>query len=196
MTRRLTGALALFALASAGCMAISHRAPQSAQEACAVAEAPKASKEPDVIFVPTPQPVVDAMLEVAGVGPGDVVYDLGSGDGRIVIAAAQKFGIRGVGIDIDPRRIVEARQNAEAAGVSDKVEFLNQDLFEADFSDATVISLYLLPDLNLKLRPKLMQLAPGTRIVSHSFDMGDWKPEKVVNVDGRVVYFWVVPERQ
>ncbi len=160
------------------------------------AQAVKPLRQPDVIYVPTPPEVVDAMLGVANVREGDVLYDLGSGDGRIVITAARKYGItRGTGIDINPERIAEANANARAAGVTDRVRFLNEDLFEADFSDATVITLYLLPRLNLKLRPKLMQLKPGTRIVSHDFDMGDWKPEKTLNVGGSTVYFWTIPAK-
>jgi ubiquinone/menaquinone biosynthesis C-methylase UbiE len=135
------------------------------------------------------------MLRLADVKSTDVVYDLGSGDGRIVISAAKDRGARGIGIDINPERIREANLNAQKAGVSDRVQFLQQDLFQADFSDATVVTLYLLPDLNVKLRPKLLrELKPGTRIVSHAFDMGDWKPEQIVEVDGRTVYYWVVPE--
>ena len=151
------------------------------------------AREPDVIFVPTPPDVVDAMLALAEVRDGDVLYDLGSGDGRIPIAAAKKFDVKAVGIDIDPQRIAEANANAEAAGVTDEVTFRNEDLFEADFSDATVITLYLLPRLNEKLMPILKQLKPGTRIVSHSFLMGDWMPEKSQDVNGRMIYFWTVP---
>lgn len=153
-------------------------------------------RDPDVVYVPTPPEVVDQMLSIAKVTGDDVLYDLGSGDGRIPITAAKRFGTRGVGIDIDPQRIQEAKANAEKAGVTDKVEFLQQDLFESDFSEATVVTLYLLPSLNVKLRPKLLrELKPGTRIVSHDFDMGDWKPERVVQTpDGSTVYFWTVPE--
>lgn len=150
-------------------------------------------REPDVIYVPTPQEVVDAMLKLANVTSKDVVYDLGSGDGRIPITAAQKFGATAVGIDINPERIREANANLEKAGVGNKVKFLNQDLFETDLSPATVITLYLLPSLNLKLMPKLKQLKPGTRIVSHSFDMGsEWPPDKTQDVNGRTIYLWVV----
>lgn len=152
-------------------------------------------REPDVHFVPTPQAVVDEMLRVAKVGPRDKLYDLGSGDGRIVITAAKKFGTRGVGIEIDPELIQEAQSNARRAGVADRVEFRQQDLFLTDLRDATVISLYLLPSLNLRLRPKLLSLKPGTRIVSHAFDMGDWQPDKVVQVGGNTIYFWTVPAR-
>ena len=154
-------------------------------------------RAPDVHYVPTPPEVVAEMLKVANVQESDIIYDLGSGDGRIVITAAKEFGAHGTGIDIDPQRIKEARANAEAAGVSGKVKFLNQDLFETNFSDATVVTLYLLPSLNVKLRPKLLaELKPGTRIVSHAFDMGDWKPEKTIDVNGRKVYFWTVPARK
>ena len=152
------------------------------------------SRTPDVPYVPTPENVVEAMLKLGEVKKGDVLYDLGSGDGRIVITAAKNFGVKGTGIDINPERISEANANAKSAGVTDRVRFLNQDLFEADIKDATVVTLYLLPSINLKLRPKLWKdLKPGTRIVSHSFDMGDWAPEKKIEVDGRYLYFWRVP---
>lgn len=155
----------------------------------------KEFRAPDVIFVPTPHEVVEAMLKVAKVGKKDVLYDLGSGDGRIPITAAQKYGIaRGVGIDINPERIQEANDNLMKAGVGDRVRFINADLFESDLSEATVVTLYLLPKLNLKLLPKLLkELKPGTRIVSHSFDMGSWKPERALDVDGRSIYFWTIP---
>jgi ribosomal protein L11 methylase PrmA len=150
-------------------------------------------REPDVIYVPTPDYVVEAMLKMANVTATDVVYDLGSGDGRIPITAAQKYGARAVGIDINPQRIKEANENLAKAGVGDKVKFLNQDLFETDLSPATVITLYLLPSLNQKLMPKLKALKPGTRIVSHSFDMGTaWPPEKTEDVRGRVIYYWTI----
>ncbi|HEY0897082.1 MAG TPA: class I SAM-dependent methyltransferase [Sphingobacteriaceae bacterium] len=151
----------------------------------------------DVPYVPTSEEVVQAMLNLARVSKNDMVYDLGCGDGRIVVTAAKKFGARGVGIDIDPQRIKEANENARKSGVSDQVRFIQNDLFKSDFSDATVVTLYLLPAVNLKLRPQLMkQLKPGTRIVSHAFDMGDWKPEKTVEVDGTTIYFWTIPARQ
>jgi SAM-dependent methyltransferase len=163
------------------------------------APSPVAPVKRDVVYVPTPQEVVDKMLELAAVTKDDLVYDLGSGDGRIVITAAKEYGARGIGIEIDPELIQTAQENAQAAGVSDQVEFRQQDLFQTDFSDATVVTLYLLSSLNEKLRPKLLQeLKPGTRIVSHSFAMGDWKPEQVVTVKTpsgeRTVYFWQVPE--
>jgi SAM-dependent methyltransferase len=152
-------------------------------------------RQPDVPYVPTPPQVVEAMLNLADVHKGDILYDLGCGDGRIVIMAAEKFGARGTGIDINPQRIQEAQENARKAGVSDRVKFREEDLFTADIHDATVVTLYLLPSVNLKLRPKLWkELKPGTRIVSHSFDMGDWKPDKEIEVEGRRLYFWVIPE--
>jgi len=163
----------------------------------AQAPARKPAQQPDVIYVPTPHEVVDDMLRLANVRKGDVLYDLGSGDGRIAIAAAKKFGIKAVGIDIDPERIREATENAKKAGVSNLVEFRNEDLFKADFKEATVVTLYLLPDLNVKLRPRLWEeLKPGTRIVSHQFDMGTWKPEKRLESNGRTVYFWTIPPKR
>ena len=166
-------------------------APSAAQQTAAPL------RSPDVIFVPTPQEVVDAMLKMAKVDSNDVVYDLGSGDGRIPITAARSFNARAaVGIDIDPQRIREANENLKAAGaaVAGKVRFLNQDLFTTDISEATVVTLYLLPSLNLKVLPKLnKELKPGTRVVSHAFDMGDIKPEQTQNVNGRTIYMWTVP---
>ena len=158
-------------------------------------------KSPEVPFVPTHEKVVDEMLKVAKVGKNDVLYDLGSGDGRIPITAAKRWGTRGVGVDIDPKRIEEARENATKAGVADKVKFMQQDLFETDIKEATVVTLYLLPDVNLRLRPKLLaDLKPGTRVVSHNYDMGDWKPQRTITVklpDGEhTVYYWVVPPRK
>jgi SAM-dependent methyltransferase len=153
-------------------------------------------REPDVQYVPTPMPVVAEMLRMANVKQGDVLYDLGSGDGRIPIMAAREYGIRAVGIDIDPQRIAEANENARAAGVTQKVRFIQGDLFEADFSEATVVTLYLLNSLNERLRPKLLRdLKPRTRIVSHDFDMGDWQPEKTAYVNGSRIYLWTVPAR-
>lgn len=162
--------------------------PSSAQQA------PAPLRSPDVIFVPTPQEVVDAMLKLAKVSASDVVYDLGSGDGRIPITAARTYGARGVGIDIDPQRIKEATENLKTSGMGDKVRFLNQDLFTTNISEATVVTLYLLPSLNLKVLPKLnAELKPGTRVVSHAFDMGDIKPQQTENVNGRTIYLWTVP---
>lgn len=185
---RLTAlASLLLALALCACAQTAPQAPAAAPQ--------KALRAPDVIFVPTPREVVDAMLQVAKVGRGDVLYDLGSGDGRIPIIAAQKYGIaRAVGIDINPQRIEEANENRRKARVGERVRFINADLFESDLSDATVITLYLLPELNLKLLPKLLkELKPGTRIVSHAFDMGTWEPEQALDIGGRKVYFWTIP---
>ena len=159
-----------------------------------VAQQTQELARPDVHYVPTPQAVVDAMLKLAGVTSTDVVYDLGCGDGRIPITAAKQFGARGIGIDIDPQRISEANANAKATGVTDKVTFLNQNLFTSDFKDATVVTLYLLPALNEKLMPKLKaELKSGTRIVSHAFSMGDsWPPEKTEQIEGKTIYFWTI----
>lgn len=164
----------------------------------AAQQQPKELRKPDIFYLPTPQEAVEEMLLMAGVRPGDVVYDLGSGDGRIPITAAKMYGVKAVGIDIDPVRIKEAAANAKKEGVADKVTFRNEDLFEADFSEATVITLYLLQSLNEKLQPKLQKLKPGTRIVSHAFRMGaDWPPEETREVKtadrGTVyVYMWTV----
>lgn len=159
---------------------------------CSVAYAQKT--ELDVPYVPTDQKTVEEMLKLAGVKAGDVVYDLGCGDGRIVITAAEKFGATGVGVDLNPERIKEAKANAAAAGVSDKVEFVLGDLFDFDFSKANVVTMYLLPSVNLKLRPKLQkELKPGSRIVSHDFDMGDWEAEKTVRVGSHdTIYLWTI----
>ncbi|MCA1608961.1 MAG: class I SAM-dependent methyltransferase [Acidobacteria bacterium] len=156
----------------------------------------RVSTTPDVPYVPTPPAVVRKMLEVAEVGREDVVYDLGSGDGRIPIAAVREFGAtRGVGVEIDSQLITKARKNATQAGVSDKIELIEGNLFDVDLSKATVITMYLLPAVNMRLRPKIMSLKPGTRIVSHAFDMGDWKPEKIIETEGRTIYLWRVPAR-
>lgn len=149
-----------------------------------------------VPFVPSPQVVVDKMVELAGVKKGDVVYDLGSGDGRIVIAAAKK-GARAVGFEIDPELVGESRANIKKAGVQDMAEIRNQDILTVDLSPASVVTMYLLPDVNLKLKPNLLsQLKPGSRIVSHSFDMGDWKPDRVERIDGRTIYLWTIPAKK
>jgi len=156
-----------------------------------------APRDPDVIFVPTPQSVVDAMLRLAKVTKDDVVYDLGCGDGRIVITAAKQFGARGVGIDIDPARVKDSLENTRTAGVTDRVKILQADIFadSTNLSEATVVTLYLLPSLNVKLLPKLRrELKPGTRIVSNSFPMGEWEPERTIEVDGRTIYYWTMPK--
>ena len=184
--------MAAFRIAALVALAALCGVPASAQQA------PVATRTPDVIFVPTPQEVVDAMLKVAKVSKNDLIYDLGSGDGRIPITAAKVYGARGIGIDIDPVRIEEANANAKAAGVTDKVKFLNQDLFTTDIGPATVVTLYLLPSLNQKLIPKLnKELKPGTRIVSQSFNMGDQNPPlKTVDVNGRQVFLWKMPLKE
>ena len=176
--------------------------------ACSVgllAQEPKPARSPDVPFVPTTEPAVEAMLKLANLKPTDTLYDLGCGDGRIVIAAAKK-GAKGVGIDIDPQRIKEAKENARKAGVEDRVRFELKDLFEADIHEATVVSLFLLPSVNLKLKPKLMaDLKPGTRVVSNTFDMGDWKAEKETSLGegpdeeysylSHKFFLWTIPPR-
>lgn len=157
--------------------------------------------EPEQIRINAPDvrtsaTIVTAMLKLAGVESRDLVYDLGCGDGRIVIAAAKEFGARGVGIDISPERVREARANAKQAGVEGQLKFEIGDLFDADVRRASVVTLYLLPDLNLRLRPKLLnELKPGTRVVSHDFHMGDWKPEKEEIVEGSHIFLWRVPEK-
>ena len=162
-----------------------------------VTRKPAPQQTPDVIFVPTPQEVVDEMLRLANVKKGDVLYDLGSGDGRIPITAARKFGVRSVGIDIDPERIREANENARRNGVTDLVKFRQEDLFKADFREATVVTLFLFESLNRRLLPKLLkELKPGTRIVAHRYGFGDaWPPEKTVQAGASVLYLWTVPKR-
>ena len=170
-----------------------------AQSKTAPTQAPAAPPKPkaDVVYIPTPQPVVDAMLALANVKKTDVVYDLGSGDGRIVITAAQKYGARGVGIELDPDLVKKARANAAAAGVSSRVRFVTQNLFDADLRPATVVTLYLLQSLNERLRPKLVrELNPGTRIVSHVFNMGpEWPPERTETIDRSRIYLWSISKR-
>lgn len=148
-----------------------------------------------VPFVPTPQEVVDKMIELGGVKKGDVVYDLGSGDGRIVITAAKK-GARAVGFDVDGDLVKESRENIRKAGLEKSAEIKQQDILTVDLSPATVVTMYLLPDVNLKLKPNLLsQLKPGSRVVSHAFDMGDWKPDKTERVNGRTIYLWTIPAK-
>jgi hypothetical protein len=169
--------------------------------AAAGAQSPTTDQKPlDVPYVPTHESLVDEMLAMAKVGKNDVLYDLGSGDGRIVITAAKRFGTQGVGYDLDPERISEARENARRAGVTDRVRFEQQDIFTAKIADATVVTMYLLPDVNLRLRPKLLaELKPGTRIVSHNYDLGDWLPlqRKEMEVTGinHTLFLWIVPPR-
>jgi SAM-dependent methyltransferase len=162
----------------------------------AIAAPQQPKRTPDIHFVPSPEEVVEAMLRLADVGKDDIVYDLGSGDGRIPIAAARRFGARGVGIELDPRLVALATRSAQDAGVGDRVSFIEGDIFEADISKATVVTLYLLTSINDRLRPKLLEeLRPGTRIVSHQFRMGDWEPEREIVVDYRPLFLWRVPKR-
>lgn len=200
--------LALLTIASIGC----GNAGQPSQRAAAPTQTPtpttasptpnvasvKPADQLDVPYVPTPTEVVARMLTMAKVNKRDLLYDLGSGDGRIVITAAREYGARGVGYDLNPQRIKESNENARKAGVTNRVRFTQQDLFEADLSGATVVTLYLLPDVNLKLRPKLLrELRPGTRVVSHNYHMGDWQPEEVAEVKVKnqthYIYSWIVP---
>lgn len=150
----------------------------------------------DVPFVPTREEVVQGMLEMGQVEEGDLLYDLGSGDGRIVITAAKERGVKGVGVDLDPQRIREARANAKWEGVEDQVEFIQGNLFNTDFSKATVVTMYLLPDVNLRLRPRILnELKPGTRVVSHAFDMNEWEPDEKARIEGSYIYMWIVPAK-
>jgi len=152
--------------------------------------------ELDVPYVPTPQELVDRMLKLGSVTASDVHYDLGSGDGRIVVTAARTRGARGFGVDLDPVRIAEANENAKKAGVTDRVTFHRGDLFAMDFREASVLTMYLLPEVNLKLRPKILdEMKPGSRVVSHAFTMGDWQPDKHEVVDSRNIYLWIVPAK-
>ncbi len=148
----------------------------------------------DVIWVPTPEELIAAMLTMAQVTPNDYVVDLGSGDGRIVIAAAKR-GARAMGVEFNPDMVALSRENAQKAGVADKATFTNGDIFETDFSQATVVTMYLLPDLNMRLRPKILDMKPGTRVVSHAFTMGDWEADQTQSAEGRTAYFWVVPAK-
>lgn len=154
-------------------------------------------RRPDIAFIPTPEAAIETLLEVLQVNDSDVIYDLGCGDGRILISAASQFGARGVGIDLDPLRVKEAQAKADELGIRDRVKFQEADLFTSRFEDASIVVLYLLPHLNLRLRPALFeQLKPGTRIVSIDFDMGDWLPEKVIKLDieeESTLYFWTIP---
>jgi len=162
----------------------------------AVLAAQQPKRTPDIHFVPTPDEVVEGMLQLADVGQNDVVYDLGSGDGRIPITAARRFGARGVGIDLDPKLVAQATRNAQETGVADRVRFVEGDIFEADISPATVVTLYLLTSINERLRPKLLkELRPGARIVSHQFRMGDWNPDRELVIDFRPLFLWRVPKR-
>ena len=169
-----------------------------ASEPCAAPREPYAAQahEADLLHLPTPAPVVAAMLRLAAVSPADVVYDLGSGDGRIPIAAARDYGARGIGIELDARLVALARCNAREAGVAHKVDFRQQDLFGADLREATVVTLFLFPELNRRLKLKLLaELKPGARIVSHRFDLDDWTPERTAQSGGHPILLWIVPAR-
>ncbi|MCL4176138.1 MAG: methyltransferase domain-containing protein [Verrucomicrobia bacterium] len=179
--------------------------PTAAQPAGVSLENPAPVKEPDVIYVPTPQPAVDRMLEMAKIEKGDLLYDLGCGDGRIVVTAAKRFGIKAVGYDIDPERIKESRENVRTNGVEHLVTIKQEDIFTLDLREANVVTLYLLPQLNVRLMPQLRQLKPGSRIVSHDFDMRGAEPNEVAKVmvayeDGdtveHTIYKWIVPWRE
>ena len=186
-------------LIGAGCSITNAEVKNVSAESQNTAQSPTI-RQPEIVYIPTPPEVVERMLAMAEVNSNDVLYDLGSGDGRIPIMAVKDYGVReAVGIDIDPQLIREANANAEETGVTDRVSFLNQDLFKSDFSDATVVTLYLLPSLNLQLRPQLFaRLKPGTRVVSHSFDMGEWEPEQTevitLNRETHTIYMWTIPE--
>jgi SAM-dependent methyltransferase len=179
----------------AACLALSCQLTAPTPAYVLVFAAQRMARTPDIHFVPTPLEVVRAMLTLADVGPGDVVYDLGSGDGRIVIEAARR-GARGVGIDLDPALVAQASVNASKAGVLDRVRFIEGDFFTADLSQASVVTMYLLSSINQRLRPKLLrELEPGARIVSHRFGMGDWKPDRERHVGQTEVFLWRVPDR-
>jgi hypothetical protein len=182
---------AVVAVSLAGASAYAQQTPTEPKEY--VPQVGQSGK--DVVWVPTPEALVERMLKMAGVGPKDYVIDLGSGDGRTVIAAAQKFGARAMGIEYNPDMVALSVKNAEKAGLGDKVKFIKADIFETDFSQATVITMYLLPALNLKLRPKILDLRPGTRVVSHAFNMEDWQPDQTVTVEGRDAFLWIVPAK-
>jgi SAM-dependent methyltransferase len=186
LARRAVAALALAAFAAAACAQAQKKDDFQPQ----VGQAGK-----DVIWVPTPEDLVERMLRMAQTTPNDFVIDLGSGDGRIAIAAAKKFGARSMGIEYNPDMVDLSTRNAAKEGVAGKARFAKADIFESDFSQASVITMYLLPGLNLKLRPKLLDMKPGTRIVSHQFNMDDWQPDEVTNIEGRRAYFWLVPAK-
>jgi SAM-dependent methyltransferase len=183
-----SGMLLAVLLAAAGCATADSPPDQQAGAATGL-------RKPDVRYAPSPHLVVQEMLKLAELRRDDILFDLGSGDGRIPIAAARDFGARAVGIDIDPKLVGLAKRNAKKAGVANLATFRNEDLFEADFRAATVVTLFLYPDVNMKLRPKLLaELRPGTRVVSHWHDMGDWQPDRTVQVEGRPLYLWIIPQ--
>ena len=183
-------AIAVFSLSLSGTPAFSQAGAGTKDYVPEVGQSGK-----DVVWVPTPDALVERMLRMARVGPKDYVIDLGSGDGRIAIAAAQKFGARAHGIEYNPDMVELSNRNAEKAGVADKVKFVKADVFESDFSQATVITMYLLPALNLKLRPKILDMRPGTRVVAHAFNMEEWQPDQTASVEGRDAFLWIVPAK-
>ena len=186
----LLAAALLWTVLAQGCGHAAQMQPPADQYAPSVGQEGK-----DVIWVPTPQALVERMLAMAEVKPTDYVMDLGSGDGRTVITAAKKFGARALGIEYNPDMVELSKRNAEKEGVADRAQFRRADIFATDLSDATVITMYLLPSLNVKLRPTLLNLKPGTRLVSHAFTMGDWQPDYTENSEGRTAYLWIVPAR-
>lgn len=183
-------AVLLFGFCLAGALPAQDRAPASREYQPVVGQEGK-----DVIWVPTPEALVERMLKMAKTTPDDYVIDLGSGDGRTVIAAAKKFGARALGIEYNPDMVALSRRNAEKEGVADRAQFIQGDIFQTDFSRATVLTLYLLPNLNLKLRPTILNMKPGTRVVSHAFTMGNWQPDEIATADGRTAYLWIVPAK-
>jgi SAM-dependent methyltransferase len=182
-----------FQAAALAAAALIFTLPATAQQAQKPYEPQVGQAGKDVIWVPTPDEVVDRMLTMAQVKPNDIVYDLGAGNGKIAIAAAKKFGATATGIEYNPEMAKHAQGNVVAAGVQNKARILQGDIFATNFSDATVITMYLLPGLNMKLRPTLLGMKPGTRVVSHSFTMEDWEADEISSMDGRRAYFWVVP---
>jgi hypothetical protein len=190
---RVASVLAVSLLSSA----LVFSGPASAGEAAASKEyTPTYGQEgKDVIWIPTPQSLVDGMLQMAGVRASDIVFDLGSGDGRTVITAAKKFGATATGIEFNPDMVELARRNAEKEGVAGKAQFIRGDIFATDFSKATVLTMYLLPSLNVKLRPTILNMRPGTRVVSHAFTMDDWQPDQTDSSEGRTAYMWIVPAK-
>jgi hypothetical protein len=190
---RATPLLALLALCSAMTLSV----PAAAQTAAAATDfTPSVGQEgKDVIWVPTPQSLVDRMLQMAGTKPTDFVIDLGAGDGRTVITAAKKFGAKALGIEYNPDMVELAKRNAEKEGVAGQAQFIRADIFQTDFTQATVLTLYLLPSLNVKLRPTILNMKPGTRVVSHAFTMDDWQADQVDSSEGRTAYMWIVPAK-
>jgi len=189
----LSLALMAFVGVSQPALSVGHPDPRNSGDELYQPDVGQSGK--DVIWVPTNDEVVRLMLEAAKVRPDDVVYDLGAGDGKIAIAAARDYGARSVGIEYNPDMAALAKRNAQRSGVSEKVTIINGDIFEEDFTEATVVTLYLLPNLNLKLRPTLLDMKPGTRVVSNSFNMGDWEPDQKLGADYTVGYYWVVPAK-